>query len=60
MTSLTDCNALCELLVKTISSGNFEAQKPEFNRTMFVADELKKIGCLVETKIIEDTPNLIA
>lgn len=60
MTSLNDCNALCELLVKTISSGNFEAQKPEFNRTAFVADELKKIGCLVETHIIEDTPNLIA
>ena len=60
MTSLNDCNALCELLVKTIASGKFEAQKPEFDRTAFVADELKKIGCFVETKIIENTPNVIA
>ena len=60
MTSLNDCNALCELLVKTIASGKFEAQKPEFDRTAFVTDELKKIGCFVETKIIEDTPNVIA
>ena len=53
-------SALFDFLVKTISSGNFEAQKPEFKRTIFLANELREIGCAVEEYTIEDTLNIIA
>ena len=52
---------IADFLINLISAGKFEdSQKPDIERTKWVSEKLKSIGCECDFKIFDDTANVCA